>query len=481
VRLGHGVGDSAPGKGATLDRVFPSALALLLSACSDAATAVIVDPELAEPETDEADRRPRPPRDTSDREGDDTEEPAPVDTAWDPNGDSDGDGISDGDEGRGEEPPRDTDGDGTPDYLDTDSDGDGLLDSLEGAGDTDGDGAADYVDTDADGDGLDDEIEGTEDWDGDGIPNWIDPINDGTIAAIRLIAITTDFTQPIGIDFHESNYDVVTSVYYSSGAPYALETVAADGTHTQFSALSGVTDEVKIATVRSGGDGGFETGALFVGNGVDGQIVMVSADGSTVTNPWCDLPGDSNGLMRGSLYVDRTGTWGGDLIVATTNGQIWRIDSTATPTLVADFPGVHLEGLVTVPDAPARYGLLAGTILAGAENEGVIYVVAPDGTANTLDVDVNVEDIDFITPHDNFFGVNYGTSVLLGATSDQFLPNAGDILLTQESHSGVGLYRLYYDGSGIHADELTVTGDSATVGQWEHVTFADAGIQEIPM
>src|SRR5262245_3996175 len=37
--------------------------------------------------------------------------------------DSDGDGISDQDEGAFENPPRDTDQDGTPDYLDHDSDG----------------------------------------------------------------------------------------------------------------------------------------------------------------------------------------------------------------------------------------------------------------------------------------------------------------------------------------------------------------------
>ena len=41
----------------------------------------------------------------------------------------------------------DFDGDGTPDYLDTDDDNDGLLTSLEGLKDTDGDGTPDYHDT----------------------------------------------------------------------------------------------------------------------------------------------------------------------------------------------------------------------------------------------------------------------------------------------------------------------------------------------
>ncbi|MDT0583637.1 Ig-like domain-containing protein [Brumicola blandensis] len=83
--------------------------------------------------------------------------------------DSDGDGISDEIEGTG-----DSDGDGTPDYLDTDSDGDGIPDAEEGADDTDGDGVPDYLDQDSDGDGIPDADEGTADTDGDGTPDRID-------------------------------------------------------------------------------------------------------------------------------------------------------------------------------------------------------------------------------------------------------------------------------------------------------------------
>jgi hypothetical protein len=130
--------------------------------------------------------------------------------------DSDGDGIDDAVEGNG-----DTDGDGTPDFLDTDSDGDGTpdvsdafpLDASEdtdtdgdGTGDnadtdddndgtpdvsdafpldasedtdTDGDGTGDNADTDDDGDGIADSVEGNLDTDGDGIPNSLDSDGDG--------------------------------------------------------------------------------------------------------------------------------------------------------------------------------------------------------------------------------------------------------------------------------------------------------------
>lgn len=92
---------------------------------------------------------------------------------YDPNGDSDSDGIKNSDEGG---PNTDTDGDGIPDYQDKDSDNDGIPDSVEkGAGttpaDTDGDGIADFRDLDSDNDGINDVREGggtATDTNGDG-------------------------------------------------------------------------------------------------------------------------------------------------------------------------------------------------------------------------------------------------------------------------------------------------------------------------
>ncbi|MFT6448402.1 MAG: outer membrane protein OmpA-like peptidoglycan-associated protein [Oleispira sp.] len=95
--------------------------------------------------------------------------------------DSDGDGIADNDEGAG-----DVDNDSTPDYLDTDTDGDGILDADEGTVDTDGDGIANFKDTDSDNDGLSDEVEGAVDTDNDGTGNYIDTDSDGDGAADRL-------------------------------------------------------------------------------------------------------------------------------------------------------------------------------------------------------------------------------------------------------------------------------------------------------
>ncbi|HRI65492.1 MAG TPA: hypothetical protein PK156_14690 [Polyangium sp.] len=114
--------------------------------------------------------------------------------------DADFDGISDTVEGR--DTNVDTDGDGTPDYLDADSDDDSIPDSLEGQTkfvgcatpqNSDTDAIPDFRDTDSDDNGLPDRAEvypdGTAydpqhaapnpaDTDGDAIPDYADPDND---------------------------------------------------------------------------------------------------------------------------------------------------------------------------------------------------------------------------------------------------------------------------------------------------------------
>ncbi len=369
------------------------------------------------------------------------------------NPDSDGDGLSDEQEGRFETPPRDSDGDGLPDADESDSDNDG----------------------------LDDRDEGTGDWDGDGIPNRNDGTNDGPPPAITLVAISTVFNSPVGIDFHEPTNSVVLSVNYATGGqPQNFDRILSDGTHAPFSTYAGLIDEVKIATARVGNPGGWPPGTLFTGNGIDGQIVRISPDGSVIENPWVDLPGENNGLMRGSLYVDRTGTFDGDLIVVTTSGEVWRVTVAGVPVRIAA-AGVHLEGLVVVPDVPGRYGPLAGKIIAGAEQQHLLWAISPDGKAETHDVGIAIEDIDVVMPYENFSGVNYGTSRLLGATAAEMAPMTGDILLTAENVAPgtSGLFRLQWDGKALVALPIPLGADSAPVGQWEHVTLARAGIVEI--
>jgi hypothetical protein len=122
--------------------------------------------------------------------------------------DADSDLISDAIEGTA-----DTDGDGTPDRLDTDSDGDGIDDKTESGltmlggqpVDTDNDGVPDYLDLDSDGNGVPDKVEGAADLDGNHIGNFRDGDNDGDHSPDKL-EIGPDPSAPLDSD-HDGTPD----------------------------------------------------------------------------------------------------------------------------------------------------------------------------------------------------------------------------------------------------------------------------------
>jgi hypothetical protein len=290
---------------------------------------------------------------------------------------------------------------------------------------------------------------------------------------VTLTPIATGFNNPVGIDYHEPTDQVILSVNYPTGQPSNFELVARDGTRQPFTTISGFTDEVKIATVRSGPhQGGFAVGEVFTGNGQPGQIVRISPDGATVQNPWVtleDAPGVVHpGLLRGSLFQDRYGVFGGDLIVVTTAGGVWRVTSAGAATRVANLD-THLEGVTTVPDLP-RYGPWAGKILVGAEQRTEIIAIDANGAdVRYPRLGISPEDIEIIPAGENFVGVDFGGKRLLGAPTSAFAGMVGDFLIAQEQ--GGILWHVRWDpASGDFQTEQV-----ARVEQWEHVTFAPVG------
>lgn len=100
------------------------------------------------------------------------------------NADSDGDGVDDGQDPLPLDSTEtiDTDGDGIGNGADTDDDNDGILDSEEGAYDADGDGIPNGEDQDSDNDGVSDKEECPNgspcpDSDGDGTPDFLDAVD----------------------------------------------------------------------------------------------------------------------------------------------------------------------------------------------------------------------------------------------------------------------------------------------------------------
>ena len=62
---------------------------------------------------------------------------------------------------------------------------------------------------------------------------------------INLQQLSTTFSNPIGVDYHEPTDSLILSANYFSGLPHNLERILFDGTHVQFSALAGACPSYK--------------------------------------------------------------------------------------------------------------------------------------------------------------------------------------------------------------------------------------------
>lgn len=281
---------------------------------------------------------------------------------------------------------------------------------------------------------------------------------------VSLAPKATGLKGPIGIDYHEPTEKLILSVNYSSGLPHNFELLDENGVTTPVTPASGFKDEIKIAAVRSSlHQGGFAAGEVFTGTGVPGVIARISPDLAAVTNPWVILPGET-GTLRGGLFQDRYGVYGGDLIVVTTAGNVWRVTSAGIPTKVAAIGNVTLEGVTTVPNDPAKYGPWAGKIIAGG---GLFFAIDGTGEAKRYELGIAPEDIDIIEDGEHFFGVEYDSAngTIWTAPPAQFAGMEGDFLVPVESGQ---LWHVRWD-AGSNSFQ---TAQVAEVHHWEHVTFA---------
>jgi hypothetical protein len=288
---------------------------------------------------------------------------------------------------------------------------------------------------------------------------------------ITLSPVASGFNSPIGVDYHQPTNSLILSSNYPSGSPHTFELVDTSGIHTQFSNVSGLTDEIYMASARSTANG-FLAGETFTGNGQPGQILKLSPDGSTVTNPWVTLPGEG-GLLRGALHIDTTGIWGGDLIVATTVGNVWRVNSSGVATFIGSAPGM-IEGITTVPNDPLRYGAWAGKILAGSDGSA-LYTFDTTGALATYNLGFSsTENLQIPNAGETFYGVDFGGNTLWGADSSQWTPYVGDVIMGEENGN---LWDIAWNGVSFDKTLLT------HVSQWEGATFAPTilpGISGVP-
>jgi RHS repeat-associated protein len=290
---------------------------------------------------------------------------------------------------------------------------------------------------------------------------------------VVLTPVNGEFKDYVGLDYHASSRKLLLSANTPGGLPNNFEAVAADGSRASFSNVAGLNGELLIATSRDDGQGmsrgGFPAGELFTTTGVPGAIARVNASGATVQNPWVTLTGETGAIS--GLYLDRTGVYGGDLLVVTSTGGVWRVNAAAEATKIASLD-TRLAGVTSIPEDPDRYGPWSGKILAGAKDLSLVYAIDAQGQSSSLQLDVQPQDIDLVPAQENFFAVDTVSRKIWGASDGAFAAIIGDILVTQQA-PGV-IKRLRWNGVEFVASPL------ATASAFKQVAFAPAGINPIP-
>lgn len=314
------------------------------------------------------------------------------------------------------------------------------------------------------------------------------------IVPLHFSTVPTAFDGMTAVAYNPTNNDLIASVNSDAGySPVAFVEIRPDGTQVPFTGLSGLRDEILLSSVTAGQPGGWTVGDVFAGTGTQGEIVKVANGGRTVLDPWVTIPQETTDLpiVRASLFFDDTGRFGNDLVVVegrsdgnfTRSASVYLINPQGQVTHLAD-SGLFLEGGAVVPDDPARYGPLAGTIVSCAEDVNALVSVDPEGHVSTYALGgvTEPDELHVVRPNTNFYGVNLsgGSGSLLAVPAADFAGITGDLLLDAEDvSSGTGLYDITWDGSGLVATPLTTAAGAtppANPGGWEHFVFAPAGI-----
>jgi len=305
--------------------------------------------------------------------------------------------------------------------------------------------------------------------------------NTNPIGTIKITAIT-NLGVAAGVDyFAPSNAVIVNGINGNPG----FDLIETDGTPVQFTSIPVFGgDQSYFATVKDT-NGGFRIGEVFRGAGSSygGEIIRIEPDGTTNGTlgnsgmAWVILTNATvtSESLASSLWVDQTGVWGGDLIVVTLSGDVWRVNSAGQPTLVAQLQGgsTGYEGATTVPYNVQRYGPWAGKILVGSDSRGPLFAIDTNGFAVRYNLPFGSEDIRIIPDNQNMLGADDAGN-LWGAVASEFQGMAGDILISDEFASF--LYRLRWNGTAFTIYRMGKT----PFGLSAQINFSPAGIPGLP-
>jgi len=264
------------------------------------------------------------------------------------------------------------------------------------------------------------------------------------------IAFTYAGTQFIGSTYHS---DQLYTTSLTGGS------VTAFGTALPFAG-----DPGEVVVGASLGNGGFTNGAVFAGAENSTQIYKYAASGGTPTL-FATLP-VAAGVVR-QIFFDPGSTFGGNMLVSTTSGNIYEITSGGAISLLASV-GEDTEGMDI---APSTFGPYAGDLLVGSEGSGTLRLISPGGVVTVVGsvgefpgaetVSAIPTTLDTTNPTEGFYVANYTANIQFAAASDFTGSELGSVIVTDET-GGSTAWDVTYSGGTFVKTAFTFTGNPIT-------------------
>lgn len=214
------------------------------------------------------------------------------------------------------------------------------------------------------------------------------------------------------------------------------------------SPIPGAVAEVVVGA--SLGKGGFPVGNIYAGWSASGQIYRYANTGGS-PNLFTTLPAAAGGVRQ--IFFDPGSTFGGNMLVTTTSGNIYKVNSSGVSSLLATV-GEDTEGMDI---APANWGHYAGSLLVGSEGSGTLRLISPSGAITVVEsvgsfpgaetvsaIPLNLTGKNSL---EGFYVANFPNNIQF-ASASQFVSQGllGDVIVTDE-FGGDTAWDVHYNGT----------------------------------
>ncbi len=217
--------------------------------------------------------------------------------------------------------------------------------------------------------------------------------------------------------------------------------------------LTSSTQEHFVAA--SFGLGGFPNGDIYAAD--SNGIIHITNNGTSSNSFVTGLGGEVRGIT-----FDTIGTFGGDMLVTTDAGNVYRVPSSGSPSLLASV-GENVEGLDVAP-LGNNFSTFDGQLIVAAEGSGWLRAISPGGVVTVLAntgssggpiIVPSAEELTFVplnlgasgSPLEGLYSSNYTPDVQF-ASGSQFNALQGHIIVTSESGPSMGqVHDVAWNGS----------------------------------